>query len=79
MSAVVPASQISAKNGKKPADLPRLALSVAEAAEVLGVSPDFFAEHIARELRCVRRGRKRLYAVRELERWLDRSASLAIE
>jgi excisionase family DNA binding protein len=58
---------------------PRLALTVAEAAQSLGVSPDFFAEHVAGELRIVRRGRKKLVAVRELEAWLARSAALTLD
>lgn len=57
----------------------RLAYSRAEAAAALGVSVDFFDEHIAPEVRAVRRGRRRLYPVRELERWLDQAASLALE
>ncbi len=57
----------------------RLAYSRAEAAEALGVSTDFFAKHIAHEVRAVRRGSRRLYPVRELEIWLERSASLALE
>jgi excisionase family DNA binding protein len=57
----------------------RLALSRAEAAQTLGVSVDFFDEHIAREVKAVRRGSRRLFPVRELETWLDRSASLALE
>jgi Helix-turn-helix domain len=58
---------------------PRLALSVTEAAEALGVSVDFFHEHIAPELRVVRRGRRKLYAVREIDRWLDASAARTLE
>ena len=58
---------------------PRLALSTTEAAEALGVSLDFFAEHVAPELRMVRRGRKKLVSVRELEAWLDRSAARLLE
>jgi hypothetical protein len=46
-----------------------------EAPKALGVSHDFFREHIARELRWVRRGRKKLVAVRELERWVQENAS----
>lgn len=57
----------------------RLALSKAEAAESLGVSVDFFEEHIQHELRIVRLGRRRLIPVAELERWLDRSAALTLE
>ena len=58
---------------------PRLALSVAEAAEAIGVSEDFFREHVALELRWVRRGRKKLVSVRELETWLEESAARVFE
>jgi excisionase family DNA binding protein len=54
---------------------PRLALSPDEAAAVLGVSRDYFDEHVIDELRIVRRGRRILVALAELERWLDRSAT----
>jgi excisionase family DNA binding protein len=57
----------------------RLALSPAEAAQALGVSRDFLDEHIAPELRIVRRGRRKLIAIRELERWLEREAALTLE
>jgi len=56
-------------------ELPRLALTFAESAAMLGVSHEFFAQHVALELRFVRRGRKKLVALRELERWLQESAS----
>ena len=56
-----------------------MALSLSEAAEALGVSVDFFMEHVAPDLRVVRRGRRRLVAVVELERWLEREAALALE
>jgi hypothetical protein len=59
--------------------VPRLALSATEAAASLGVSLDYYAEHVAPELRVVRRGRKRLVAVREVERWLDANASRALD
>ena len=49
---------------------PRLALTPAEAAKALGVSETYLAEHISGELRWIRRGRKRLVAITELERWL---------
>lgn len=57
--------------------VPRLALTKQEAANALGVSIDFFDEHIAHELRMVRRGRRRLVPVRELERWLAENADRA--
>jgi hypothetical protein len=47
--------------------IPRLALTPPEAAAAIGVGPDFFEENVAPELRLVRRGRKRLIPVAELE------------
>lgn len=55
--------------------VPRLALGAEEAAKALGISRDLFDEHVAPELRKVRAGRRILYPVRELERWLDQSAT----
>jgi excisionase family DNA binding protein len=52
----------------------RLALSPNEAAAALGVSRDFLDEHVMPELRVVRRGRRRLIPIVELERWLAESA-----
>jgi excisionase family DNA binding protein len=59
--------------------VPRLALSIDEAAAALSVSRDFFDRHIRHELRLVRRGRKILVAVRELERWLEQNAARTFE
>ena len=56
----------------------RLALSPNEAAEALGVSRDFFDEHISPELRVVRRGRKKLIDIRELQRWLAEESVFAL-
>src|SRR4051812_48435863 len=63
------------KTGSQKPGFPRLALTFAESAAMLGVSDEFFAQHVAHEVRFVRRGRKKLVAVRELERWLEESAS----
>lgn len=57
----------------------RLALSKHEAAQALGVSVDFLEDHVLPELRVVRVGRRRLIPIVELERWLERHASRAIE
>jgi excisionase family DNA binding protein len=54
--------------------VPRLALTVGEACDALGVSWDFFRDHVAPEVRLVRRGRRKLVPVAELERWLDENA-----
>src|SRR5207245_11555740 len=72
------ASALSAKGGVHRPPLPRLALSPEEAARALGVSRDFFDGHVLPELRVVRRGRRRLVPLRELERWLEQSAGRAL-
>jgi hypothetical protein len=54
--------------------IPRIALTPAEAAAAIGVGPDFFDQNVAPELRMIRRGRKRLVPVAELERWTAESA-----
>lgn len=51
------------------APIPRVALTPSEAAAALGVGVTFFDAEIAPELRLIRRGRKRLVPVAELERW----------
>ena len=57
--------------------IPRIALTPPEAAAAIGVGPDFFDANVAPELRLVRRGRKRLVPVSELERWTAENASRA--
>jgi excisionase family DNA binding protein len=59
---------------KLDAPIPRVALTIPEAAAALGVGPDFFDEHIRPELRIVRRGSKRLVPLAELERWCEENA-----
>lgn len=54
--------------------IPRIALTPAEAAAAIGVGPDFFDENVAPDLRLIRRGRKRLVPVTELERWAAENA-----
>jgi hypothetical protein len=59
---------------KLSASIPRIALTPPEAAAAIGVGPDFFDANVAPELRLVRRGRKRLVPVAELERWTAENA-----
>jgi hypothetical protein len=59
--------------------VPRLALRVEEAAASLGISPDAYAEHVAPYVRVVRRGRLKLVAVAELERFLAEHAEAVFE
>jgi excisionase family DNA binding protein len=72
-------SQLAGRRRKGPSPPPtsslRLAVSPDEAAAALGVSRDYFDEHVISELRIVRRGRRILVSLAELERWLDRSAA----
>src|SRR4051794_9635261 len=68
--------RVSPKNA---AALPRLAFTAMEAPAVLGVSDDFFRDHIAAQLRWVRRGSKKLVARQELEAWLEREAHLTLD
>jgi len=56
--------------------IPRIALTPMEAAAAIGVGPDFFDANVAPELRLIRRGRKRLVPVHELERWVIENAEL---
>ncbi len=57
---------------------PALALSVKQACASLGVSWDTWHEHIEREVKIVRIGRRKLVPVRELERWLDEHAETTL-
>jgi hypothetical protein len=63
---------------KLPSTIPRIALTPPEAAAAIGVGPDFFDAEVAPELRLVRRGRKRLVPVSELERWINDSAAAPV-
>lgn len=45
----------------------------------LGVSVDFLERHVMDDLRVVRRGRRRLIPLRELERWLEENALRALD
>jgi len=61
------------------APLLRITLTPIEAATALGVSRDFFDDHVKPELRLIRRGRLVLVGVRELERWAEANAELTLE
>jgi hypothetical protein len=56
---------------KLAAPIPRVTLTPAEAAAALGVGPDFFNNEIRPDLQLIRRGRKVLVPVAELERWVS--------
>jgi excisionase family DNA binding protein len=68
------------RNRTTPSSNPaRIAVSPGEAAELLGVSRDFFDEHIRPDLRVIRRGRLILIRVQELERWAEENATRTFE
>ena len=58
--------------------IPAIALTPPEAAAALGCGEDFFTEHVRPELRLIRRGRKVLIPVAELERWSAENAEHAL-
>ncbi len=70
---------MSARSEIAVAAVPRLALTVEEACAALGVSWDFWSEHIAPEVRIVRRGRRKLIAVTKLEHWLSESSDRLLD
>ena len=59
--------------------VPRITLSPDEAAQALGISRDYFDAHVRPELRIIRRGRRRLVPVAELQRWADAAATRTVE
>lgn len=66
----------SRQDTRRPAPL---AVNKSQAAELLGVSEDYFDDYVRPEVRIVRKGRRILVPVKELEKWLERSASLAVD
>jgi excisionase family DNA binding protein len=62
------------RSRKQPSAIPRITLSIDEAASALGVSRDHLERHILRDLRIVYSGRRRLIPLRELERWAEHQA-----
>lgn len=71
---------MSASTAKASRDIPRLDLSVDEAATAIGVSPRLVRTLIARgEIRSLRIGRRRLVSVDALKRFVaDREAAESV-
>jgi len=53
---------------------PCLAVQHKDAPDVLGMGKTSFEKYVGPEVRCVRRGKMRVYPVRDLEGWLQRNA-----
>jgi excisionase family DNA binding protein len=64
--------------GTSKASVPRLALTRTEAAASLGVSEDYFDQHVAPTLPMCRLGRRCLVPVAALEKWLAQNATRAL-
>jgi hypothetical protein len=71
---------MSAANADRPlSPIPRLALTRHEAAKALGMGVTSFEQYVQPYVRAVRRGKLRLFPVRELERWLEENAAMTLE
>jgi excisionase family DNA binding protein len=55
-----------------------IAVGVEDAAAMLGVSRDHLERHIAHELPWIRRGRRKLVRVKDLEAWAEANAERAL-
>ena len=51
-----------------------ITLTKAEAATALSMSIDSFERYVQPHVRCIRKGRLRLFPIAELERWADENA-----
>ncbi len=58
----------------RPVTVAPIALSKPDAAAALGMSVDSFERYVMADVRCIRRGRMRLFPVVELQRWADENA-----
>lgn len=59
--------------------IPTLAVSITEACEALGISHAYWQEHVAGEIKIVRRGRRKMVAIVELQAWLDANGERTLE
>lgn len=62
---------------KLPAGMTPRLISRQAAAAYLGISPTLFDEHVAETVRPVEIGRRNLWDVKALDRWLDQQSGLA--
>ncbi len=56
------------------AAVPRMLMTLNEAAAALGMSLSHFQRHVQPYVRCVYSGQLRLFRQRDLERWAEREA-----
>ena len=56
-----------------------IALAKPDAAAALAMSVDSFERYVMADVRCIRRGRLRLFPVDELQRWANDNAERLLE
>jgi hypothetical protein len=54
---------------------PRIAVSVTEAADSVGLSLNEFTRYVLPKLRVIRQGRRKLVPLSELEKWAEKNAA----
>jgi hypothetical protein len=59
--------------------VPPLLVSKVQAAELLAISVDSFERHVMPSVRVTRIGNRCLFAVRELEDWIERESASPLE
>ena len=73
----IPSGSSTPAREKRRLSPPRLGLTVAEAAQAVGMSESSFKRHVQPELRIVRRGSLRIIPLSEIEQWLEHNATFA--
>ncbi len=63
----------------RPIAIAPIALSKPDAAAALDMSVDSFERYVMADVRCIRRGRLRLFPVAELERWANDNAERLLD
>lgn len=58
---------------------PRIAVTSAEAADSLGMAVNSFEQYVVPHVKVIRRGRLKLFAVTELQRWADESGEYTLD
>lgn len=58
---------------------PRLSVQHKDAPGVLGIGKTSFEKYVVPHVPCVRDGSMRIYAIKDLERWLDRNKEFALD
>jgi len=69
---------LAKRSGQVSASMPRILVTKAEAAEILGMSVDSFERYVQPYIRAVRKGRLIRFRVSDLEHWAEENAGQAL-